>query len=149
MLIGPEYQHASFPSGHSTAIWVLAGVWLLSRYSGWKVVLGVLSLASLVSLSPLAGGYHHGRAHRLVGGVDRRADGQTMALGYHVNRAAGFGGSIIDRRRGADRLRLGVHPGRLFGECYCDYLFAVWQLLFLCIDASSGTIKPCGYTIDH
>jgi hypothetical protein len=58
MLIGPEYQHASFPSGHSTAIWVLAGVWLLSRYSGWKVVLGVLSLASLVSLSRVMVGAH-------------------------------------------------------------------------------------------
>ena len=56
-IIGPEYQHASFPSGHSTAIWVFAGVWLLSNYSRPKAVI-LLSLASLVSLSRVMVGAH-------------------------------------------------------------------------------------------
>ena len=57
MLIGPEYRHASFPSGHSCVIWVLAGIWLLSSYTWPKAVL-VLSLASLVSLSRVMVGAH-------------------------------------------------------------------------------------------
>ncbi len=57
MLIGPEYQHASFPSGHSCVIWLLAGIWLLNVY-GWPKVVVVLSLASLVSLSRVMVGAH-------------------------------------------------------------------------------------------
>ncbi|WP_455212257.1 phosphatase PAP2 family protein [Kaarinaea lacus] len=57
MLIGPEYHHASFPSGHSCVIWLLAGVWLLSQYS-WPKIVAVLSLASLVSLSRVMVGAH-------------------------------------------------------------------------------------------
>lgn len=57
MLIGPEYRHASFPSGHSTAIWVFISVWLFSIYHRSTAV-ALLILASLVSLSRVMVGAH-------------------------------------------------------------------------------------------
>jgi membrane-associated phospholipid phosphatase len=56
-LIGPEYQHASFPSGHSTAIWLFASVWLFSAYH-WSKAAILLSLASLIALSRVMVGAH-------------------------------------------------------------------------------------------
>lgn len=56
-LIGPEYQQASFPSGHSTAIWVLASVWLFGAYRRVKAVL-LMSIAAMVSLSRVMVGAH-------------------------------------------------------------------------------------------
>lgn len=56
-IIGPEYQHASFPSGHSAAIWVFVGVWLFSRYS-WRKLIVLFLLASLVALSRVMVGAH-------------------------------------------------------------------------------------------
>ena len=57
IVIGPEYQHASFPSGHSCVVWVLAGIWLLT-VSNWLQAAAVLLLASLVSLSRVMVGAH-------------------------------------------------------------------------------------------
>ena len=56
-LIGPEYRHASFPSGHSTAIWLFVSVWLFSAYH-WAKVVVLMSLATLVCLSRVMVGVH-------------------------------------------------------------------------------------------
>ncbi|MCG6971350.1 MAG: phosphatase PAP2 family protein [Gammaproteobacteria bacterium] len=57
MLIGPEYRHASFPSGHSTAIWLFASVWLFSAYH-WSKAVVLMSLAALIALSRVMVGAH-------------------------------------------------------------------------------------------
>lgn len=57
LLIGPEYQHAAFPSGHAAAVWVLISVWLFNAYHWSKAVL-LLSLATLVSVSRVMVGAH-------------------------------------------------------------------------------------------
>jgi len=57
LLIGAEYQHASFPSGHSTAIWVFVSVWLFGAYH-WTRAIALLTLASLVALSRVMVGAH-------------------------------------------------------------------------------------------
>jgi membrane-associated phospholipid phosphatase len=57
MLIGPEYRHASFPSGHSTSIWVFISVWLFTIYRRWTAV-GLLVGASVISLSRVMVGAH-------------------------------------------------------------------------------------------
>jgi len=57
MLIGPEYRLDSFPSGHSAAIWVFTGVWLMSHYNGRRLII-LFALAILVSLSRVMVGAH-------------------------------------------------------------------------------------------
>jgi membrane-associated phospholipid phosphatase len=57
MLIGPGYKLDSFPSGHSATIWVFVGIWLMSRYSGQKLI-ALIVLATLVSLSRVMVGAH-------------------------------------------------------------------------------------------
>lgn len=57
MLIGPEYRLDSYPSGHSSVIWVFIGVWLMNNYSRSKLIM-LLILATLVSLSRVMVGAH-------------------------------------------------------------------------------------------
>jgi membrane-associated phospholipid phosphatase len=56
-LIGPEYQHNSFPSGHTTTIFLVAGFFCLQQISNW-IRSGLLLLAILVGLSRIACGVH-------------------------------------------------------------------------------------------
>ena len=56
-LIGPMFEHNSFPSGHTTAIFVLAGLVCAQPLSGRLKAL-MLSLAMLVGLSRIACGVH-------------------------------------------------------------------------------------------
>lgn len=56
-LIGPALQNNSFPSGHTTAIFILAGLVCLHRINiGYKFV--ALLLATFVGLSRIASGVH-------------------------------------------------------------------------------------------
>lgn len=56
-LIGPFYTKKSFPSGHSTTIFVLLSVWLACFRRPWQAGLGVL-LAGLIALSRVAVAAH-------------------------------------------------------------------------------------------
>ncbi len=56
-LIGPALAHNSFPSGHTTTIFVLAGLVCVQQVSA-RIKLLVLSLAILVGLSRIACGVH-------------------------------------------------------------------------------------------
>lgn len=56
-LIGPALQSNAFPSGHTTAIFVLAGLVCLNRNSNW-IKTGALLVAILVGLSRIANGVH-------------------------------------------------------------------------------------------
>jgi membrane-associated phospholipid phosphatase len=56
-LIGPMFQHSSFPSGHTTTIFVLAGLFCLQRVDN-RLKLFVLVLAACVGLSRIACGVH-------------------------------------------------------------------------------------------
>ncbi|MFC1528935.1 phosphatase PAP2 family protein [Candidatus Latescibacterota bacterium] len=56
-IIGPAYTHNSFPSGHTTAIFTILGVWILSRKST-ALRLVLLAFASLVGISRVVVGIH-------------------------------------------------------------------------------------------
>lgn len=56
-LIGPALQYNAFPSGHTTAAFVLAGLVCLQRINIW-IKMGVLLLAILVGFSRIASGVH-------------------------------------------------------------------------------------------
>ena len=56
-LIGPALQNNAFPSGHTTAFFVLAGLVCLHRTNVW-IKFAVLLLAILVGLSRIANGVH-------------------------------------------------------------------------------------------
>jgi membrane-associated phospholipid phosphatase len=56
-LIGPMFEHNSFPSGHTTTIFVLAGLICLQRWDN-RLKLVVLVLAVLVGVSRIACGVH-------------------------------------------------------------------------------------------
>jgi membrane-associated phospholipid phosphatase len=56
-LIGPVLEHNSFPSGHTTTIFVLAGLLGMQRLSG-RIKSFMLVLAVLVGLSRIACGVH-------------------------------------------------------------------------------------------
>lgn len=56
-LIGPALQNNSFPSGHTTTIFLLAGLLCLQRVNHW-VKFAVLILAVLVGFSRIASGVH-------------------------------------------------------------------------------------------
>jgi membrane-associated phospholipid phosphatase len=56
-LIGPDLQNNSFPSGHTTAFFVLAGLVCMQQVNiGFKIL--ILLLATLVGLSRIASGVH-------------------------------------------------------------------------------------------
>lgn len=62
-LIGPALQNNAFPSGHTTAIFVLAGLVCLQRFDAWGklgvwIKFGVLLLAIFVGFSRIASGVH-------------------------------------------------------------------------------------------
>ncbi|HUX90026.1 MAG TPA: phosphatase PAP2 family protein [Gallionellaceae bacterium] len=62
-LIGPALQNNAFPSGHTTAIFVLAGLVCLQRLDAWGklgdwIKSGTLLLAILVGFSRIASGVH-------------------------------------------------------------------------------------------
>jgi membrane-associated phospholipid phosphatase len=56
-LIGPEYHHRSFPSGHTTTATALAGVIAFGMKSRWRQ-LGLLFAAVLIGLSRIGVGVH-------------------------------------------------------------------------------------------
>jgi len=56
-LIGPDLQNNAFPSGHTTALFIVAGLVALQRVSHW-FKLAVLLLAVFVGLSRIASGVH-------------------------------------------------------------------------------------------
>jgi len=56
-LIGPDLQNNSFPSGHTTAFFVLAGLVCMHHVNDWLKFL-VLLLATLVGFSRIACGVH-------------------------------------------------------------------------------------------
>lgn len=56
-LIGPDLQNNAFPSGHTTAFFVVAGLVSLQRVNSWFKLL-VLLLATLVGFSRIASGVH-------------------------------------------------------------------------------------------
>ncbi|MBN1559754.1 phosphatase PAP2 family protein [candidate division KSB1 bacterium] len=56
-LIGPEYHHRSFPSGHTATAAAVAGVIAFGLKSGWRQ-LGLLVAASLIGLSRIGVGVH-------------------------------------------------------------------------------------------
>ena len=56
-IIGPEHDHRSFPSGHTTAAFAYAGVVALGRKNKW-LQLGLFGAALLVGLSRIGVGVH-------------------------------------------------------------------------------------------
>jgi len=56
-LIGERFTRDSFPSGHTTTVFVIAGILCLQPLS-WAFKLGLLSLAILVGMSRIACGVH-------------------------------------------------------------------------------------------
>lgn len=56
-LIGPALRHVSFPSGHTTTAFLLAGLFCMQQASS-RVKVTVLSLAVLAGLSRIACGVH-------------------------------------------------------------------------------------------
>lgn len=56
-LIGPALQNNSFPSGHTTTVFILAGLVCLHRVNAWLKFVALL-LAILVGLSRIANGVH-------------------------------------------------------------------------------------------
>ncbi len=56
-LIGPMFEHNSFPSGHTTTIFVLAGLFCVQRLDA-RFKFALLALAVLVGLSRIACGVH-------------------------------------------------------------------------------------------
>lgn len=56
-LIGPMFEHNSFPSGHTTTIFVLVGLFCMQRLDN-RIKLLLLLLAMLVGLSRIACGVH-------------------------------------------------------------------------------------------
>jgi membrane-associated phospholipid phosphatase len=56
-LIGPALQNNSFPSGHTTSVFLLAGLLCLQRVNNWTK-LSVLLLALLIGFSRIASGVH-------------------------------------------------------------------------------------------
>lgn len=56
-LIGPELRNNAFPSGHTTAAFILAGLVCLQRVNVW-IKIAVLALATLIGLSRIASGVH-------------------------------------------------------------------------------------------
>ncbi len=56
-LIGPMFEHNAFPSGHTTTIFVLAGLFCLQQLDQ-RLKLLMLALALLVGLSRIACGVH-------------------------------------------------------------------------------------------
>lgn len=62
-LIGPDLQNNAFPSGHTTAFFVLAGLVCLQRFDEWVkfevwIKVAILVLAIFVGLSRIANGVH-------------------------------------------------------------------------------------------
>jgi len=57
ILIGPKFQHHSFPSGHSATIFSLCGVWIMMISKNYIRML-LLIFASLVAISRIAVGIH-------------------------------------------------------------------------------------------
>lgn len=55
---GPQYRAVSFPSGHSAAIFALAGIWVMGISGHLTLRAALLVLASLVSLSRVMVGVH-------------------------------------------------------------------------------------------
>ncbi len=56
-LIGPALQNNSFPSGHTTSAFLLAGLLCLQRVNNW-IKLAVLLLALFIGFSRIASGVH-------------------------------------------------------------------------------------------
>lgn len=56
-LIGPALRNHSFPSGHTTAAFVLAGLFCLQRVNIWTKII-VLVIAVLIGFSRIASGVH-------------------------------------------------------------------------------------------
>jgi membrane-associated phospholipid phosphatase len=56
-LIGPDLQNNAFPSGHTTALFVLAGLACLHRINVW-IKIAILVLAIFVGFSRIASGVH-------------------------------------------------------------------------------------------
>ena len=56
-LIGPDLQNNAFPSGHTTALFVLAGLVCLQKINMW-LKFAMLLLAVLVGFSRIASGVH-------------------------------------------------------------------------------------------
>lgn len=56
-IIGQAYQHNSFPSGHTTTIFLVAGFFCLQQLANWARF-SLLTLAILVGLSRIACGVH-------------------------------------------------------------------------------------------
>lgn len=56
-LIGPDLQNNAFPSGHTTAFFVIAGLVGLQRINKW-IKFAVLTLAIFVGFSRIASGVH-------------------------------------------------------------------------------------------
>lgn len=56
-LIGPALQNNSFPSGHTTSAFLLAGLLCVQRVSNW-IKLGALLLAVMIGFSRIASGVH-------------------------------------------------------------------------------------------
>lgn len=55
---GPPYRAVSFPSGHSSAIFALAGIWVMGKGGRYALRAALLVLAVLVSLSRVMVGVH-------------------------------------------------------------------------------------------
>lgn len=55
---GPPHRTGSFPSGHAAAVFALAGIWVMGMRERTALKLGLLLLASLVSLSRVMVGVH-------------------------------------------------------------------------------------------
>ena len=56
-IIGPALRHVSFPSGHTTTAFLLAGLFCMQQSSAW-IKMTVLSLAVMAGLSRIACGVH-------------------------------------------------------------------------------------------
>jgi membrane-associated phospholipid phosphatase len=112
-LLGPALRHESFPSGHSTTIAVLCGVWICFVRAGWGRAALVL-LAVAVGFSRVAVGVHWPMdvAAGLAGGtlaawagvaIAARTPGGARSLAVHlavVLIAAAFAASLLVSDKG-------------------------------------------------
>jgi len=108
-IIGPVLKQHSFPSGHTTTIFTLAGVLFLHSRS-WGIQMALLSLAVVVGCS------------RMVVGAHWPMDVLAGAFGGWL--AAGFGTLL------AQRWQAGVQPKAQRAFALLLTILAIWLLLY-------------------
>ncbi|MBM4148765.1 MAG: phosphatase PAP2 family protein [Lentisphaerae bacterium] len=118
-VIGPRYMGNSFPSGHASMIFTMAGVWALSSRTAW-IRAAMIFFASLVALSRVAVGVHW-PLDILVGGAIGWALGWA---GLALSRVTPWGyGPRAGKLMGAGMILCGLV---LFFP-YCGFTEILWE----------------------